>query len=731
MSSLLAVALAAAAPPAAVTLGPAEPLPAALHGFNTYFLMATAFQGMTYDGPQLEAAVRTLRPRNLRFPGGTIANNYLWREDSFSEPTSDKTGWAGEQLRLFRKLGKDYGLAGFARICKRYGIEPVWVLNVYDETPESVLALFDRLDELGLTVRRVEFGNEPYWDGRSLNDVARYSAACRPLAAALRANRPGVRLGACFGPLSEGFDYQTNWNVPLGKETWYDAAVFHDYYGGQGFALEVGAKLPAAALLRPGALVDRAVAALDAAAPGKPVWFTEWNLGSEGVGQWKNTGAELLFLAGVFDRLVARRDRLELACFHNIYESNFGTFFLDQETGEARTNASWEFFRLLGTAFADATELRPVAVAADGDEVYGFAAAAGDDLRLLLVNRGGADRAVTLPPELPATAERLTIRCAPDATLPLSTPLAERSAVDGKGTVLPAYSITLFAAPATLDAEPPQIAGGENLFPRRPDLEFWYAPYAAVQPRFRRGRRVRDRPRAAAGEGGRRGEDGPRRPETDGGGGIRRLVRGEGGPRRRGGREGPGRGRAGVGDHVPATRRGLHPAPADVRVRPGRERRGGRVRAPGGDVERGGPHRLPRLQDRAGGVNWPSDLASPDAPPGRSGFFGPSNAAGFGGWCGVALPVLAGAAVTTVAVAAEGQLTAAFLLGTAGVTAVLGGVVIVPGYFAGWVGGGVVRWVQRRRAVSWSPWRAEFAAGAAAGTLLVAGLAVALAVLNA
>ena len=149
-----------------------------------------------------------------------------------------------------------------------------------------------------------------------------------------------------------------------------------------------------------------------------------------------------------------------------------------------RTNASWELFRLLGTAFADATELRPVFVAAAGDDLYGFAAADGGDVRLLLVNRGDADRAVTLPADLPADAERLTIRCEPDAKLPISTPLAEHSPVGGNDAVLPAYSITLFAAPAALDAEPPQTAGGENLFPRRPDLEFWYAPYAAAQPRF-------------------------------------------------------------------------------------------------------------------------------------------------------------------------------------------------------------------------------------------------------
>ena len=126
-----------------------------------------------------------------------------------------------------------------------------------------------------------------------------------------------------------------------------------------------------------------------------------------------------------------------------------------------------------------------------------------------------------------------------------------------------------------------------------------------------------------------------------------------------------------------------------------------------------------------------SDPPPPDAPPDRSGFFGPSNAAGFGGWLGVVLPIC-GVAVPSAAVAAlRGPVTPEGVFLFAVYNAVLAGVAVIPGYFAGWVGGRVVRWVQRRRAVNWSPWRAEFAAGAAAGTLLVAGLAVALAVLNA
>ena len=404
MSSLLAVALAFAAPPAAVTLGPAEPLPASLHGFNTYFLMATAFQGMTYDGPQFENAVRTLRPRNLRFPGGTIANNYLWREDSFSEPTADKTGWAGEQLRLFRKLGKKSGLAGFARICKRYDIEPVWVLNVYEETPESVAPCStgwtswgwtcggwsSATSRIGTAAASTTCENTPPPAAPSPWPCGQKSAggADRGLLRAARAKATTIsRIGTCR------WARRTGTTPPSSTTT----------TAGRGSRWRPGRSCPPSRCCGRRRWWTDAVAALDAAAPGKPVWFTEWNLGSEGIGQWKNTGAELLFLAGVFDRLVARRDRIELACFHNIYESNFGAFYLDQETGEVRTNASWEFFRLLGTAFADATELRPVSVAAAGDDLYGFAAADGGDVRLMLVNRGETR---TGPSRCPPTCRR-------------------------------------------------------------------------------------------------------------------------------------------------------------------------------------------------------------------------------------------------------------------------------------------------------------------------------------
>ena len=363
----------------AVNLGPAEPLPRQLYTFNADMATAIMFRGVGYDSPQFEQTVRELRPQGLRFPGGTLANNYPWKEDSFSPPTNDKTGWAGENLRLFRKIGKPYDVEGFSRAVRRNGVSPIWVLNVYDEIPDSVLALFEKLDSLGSKVTAVEMANEPYWDGRSLADVQKYIAA-------------------------------------------------------------------------------------------------------------------------MFTSFIEHRDSIDIATFHAFYDARFGPFFIDDNSGKIETNASCELFRLLGTTFADADSLRPIEFATD--DLRGFATQHESDIRLFVLNRGEKSRDVTLP-ELVDLAKdpsatgslaksttdndrsllRLLIDCQPDRKLPLSTPLTQAAMVTDKTATLPAYSISLIGRRETLQFEP-KSTENDNLFPRRPDLLFWYPPYASEQPRF-------------------------------------------------------------------------------------------------------------------------------------------------------------------------------------------------------------------------------------------------------
>ncbi len=331
-------------PPIAVQFGAGEPLPQQLYTFNTDMATAIMLQGIGYDSSQFEDAVRALRPQSLRFPGGTLANNFLWKQDTFSAPTNDKTGWAAEHLNLFRKIGRPYDLAGFARVVRRNNLSPIWVLNVYEETPASTLALLEKLDSLCVKVTAVEMANEPYWDGRSLADVSSYIAASRPIAEALKKNRPEVKVGACFAPFRNPANYEEIWNAPLAKEQWFDAIVFHEYYGGQGIALEDGKQVSTEAMLHPEAMVVNPAAKLRALMPGKPIWYTEWNVGVEGLDQWKNTGAELQFIAAMFVSLIEHRDSIEIATFHALNDSRFGAFYIDDKTNQVETNASYELF---------------------------------------------------------------------------------------------------------------------------------------------------------------------------------------------------------------------------------------------------------------------------------------------------------------------------------------------------------------------------------------------------
>lgn len=125
----------------------------------------------------------------------------------------------GQQLELFRKIGRRYDMAGFARLCRDFSCTPIYVLNVYEEPPQSVVKLLDRFKEIGLEVKVIELGNEPYWDPRSLMNVWKYMEFCRPLAEAIRKHRPDIQIGACFEPVRKSdTSYAEKWNVPLAKQ---------------------------------------------------------------------------------------------------------------------------------------------------------------------------------------------------------------------------------------------------------------------------------------------------------------------------------------------------------------------------------------------------------------------------------------------------------------------------------------------------------------------------------
>ncbi|MEM7697542.1 MAG: hypothetical protein AAF236_03960 [Verrucomicrobiota bacterium] len=420
------------AAPLTISLGDSEPIKKQWHSFNCNLLMPTALHGISYSSDEFTKVARDLLPGGLRFPGGTTANNYLWREDTFSIQQNDQTGWAAQQLALFRKIGRRYDLDGYISLCREHSIEPIHVLNIYEESPESVITLIEHYRSKGLPLRAIELGNETYWDPRSLMNVWRYIEIARPLANAIRRHDPTIQIGACFGPARADSPFPEKWNAPLAKQQWFDAAIYHEYYGGQGFALEAGAELPLAAVPYPEAYIDEGFDHLAAILPDTPIWFTEWNIGAEGLNQWKNTGAELLFITAAITRILDHRERVEWSCFHQLFEKKFGTAYFDKEQG-LRTLPSYQLFRLISQVWSGADKFIEIPTPADSD-CRGFATRGPDGDRLLIFNRSSQPVELALPETLDGH-QMFAIDASPEIDLAGSPSFARQPSAVPAGTM--------------------------------------------------------------------------------------------------------------------------------------------------------------------------------------------------------------------------------------------------------------------------------------------------------
>lgn len=427
------------------TLGPVLALPPTVRGFNSSALVPRAKHDLTYDSPTIAEPLAGLRPAALRFPGGTTANSYDWRIDSFDAQPDDRTGWAAKQLDWFRSTGRRLGLDAFANFCNRHDVTPVYVMNVHRETPESIPEWWRRVRKVGLDLRHVELGNETYWDPRSLMNVWSYIRSARPIAEAIRQVAPGVRIGVTFGPVDEnpvdGGPYETRWNAKLAEDrSWWDAVVYHAYHGGQGIAPEPG-RTPPRNPTRPESFVAGPVRRLRRAAPDRPIWWTEWNLGGDAIDSLRGTADEMLFVASAFVELVRHADVIPLACFHDAFNGKFGTFGFDDH-GRPIKRPTWHLWSMIGEALQDVSKVRMIEPKPDG-VVTGFRGeTTAGQTRWVLVNRGTETRPIQMEDPVAkvrrmGVVERDQIReeieVTPTRSLPL--PIAGRSVtvVSGRG----------------------------------------------------------------------------------------------------------------------------------------------------------------------------------------------------------------------------------------------------------------------------------------------------------
>jgi hypothetical protein len=199
-------------------------------GFNAQLL-----HGPSMNDTAFIEAIKGLHPSILRYPGGTIANQWEW-----------KTGWTNASE--FKNLPIiPYRLEDFKRAIKATAAMPIFVLNMCTSTLEDQVAMLKHAQEIGLPVKLIELGNEFYnpipLNIQTFPTGTKYAAKANEWISKLRKEFPDLKIAVVGRSEKEGRmknkllgkntdDRMQNWNNELFSTIKNaDAVTFHIYSG--------------------------------------------------------------------------------------------------------------------------------------------------------------------------------------------------------------------------------------------------------------------------------------------------------------------------------------------------------------------------------------------------------------------------------------------------------------------------------------------------------------------
>lgn len=301
-------------------------LHSSVFGFNTN--LAPGHYG--YLDPAFVRNIEKIRPAMLRFPGGTVANFYHWKEEGFRKQemystTSKKINESNLEKYTSLKRSRNGKLSfnEFMRLCTQYEIEPVIVVNLYTGTPQESADWVSYAKTRGYKIKRWELGNEFYiriYKNR-FSGPEEYLRLARKHAIAMKNADPEIEIAVPVA--GNGFvkydgskaKYRDHWNKVMASADFADAFAVHAYW-----------KLPDTNDLNE--LHDylfneeeqawsRALSYYEELYPNKPLWLTEWNIDGFKNRSMNNTHLDALFIADRFLHIV-NSNIIEAAAYHQI-----------------------------------------------------------------------------------------------------------------------------------------------------------------------------------------------------------------------------------------------------------------------------------------------------------------------------------------------------------------------------------------------------------------------------
>lgn len=222
------------------------PLRKELYGFNTNMMSGD----YGYLDEDFIALTKALKPKTLRFPGGTVGNFYHWnisgfRKDEMNSTLSTQLNKRnrGNYEKLQKRREGRISFDDYMKLCQELDITPIVVVNLWTGNPEESAAWVRYTKEKGYAVKYWELGNEYYLPhyAKKFRTADIYMNIAKKHALAMKAVDPDIKISICATPVAfhkEGFlikSVQRKWDEKLStyaaptSSDWFDAYSVHVY----------------------------------------------------------------------------------------------------------------------------------------------------------------------------------------------------------------------------------------------------------------------------------------------------------------------------------------------------------------------------------------------------------------------------------------------------------------------------------------------------------------------
>ena len=206
------------------------------------FCTSNSFTYVDTYNPSFISKVKQIKPKVLRFPGGTIGNFYHTNQEAYGFNVSDVDQWYSgnfsarvnslKQAAVKRGHTNDY-IEDFIALAKDLNAKVVVNANILTAKKSEIISILNRFRKERIEVLGVELGSELSNRAykKNIKSVYDYIQLAKKCSKNIKSSFPNMKVAVVSAPLKKKMPNRLkNWNSILSKENFYDAIVHHSYH---------------------------------------------------------------------------------------------------------------------------------------------------------------------------------------------------------------------------------------------------------------------------------------------------------------------------------------------------------------------------------------------------------------------------------------------------------------------------------------------------------------------